>query len=158
VSLRHYAGRGVRLILDCVREPGVDERVRVRSAPDVGRVFRALQRLGRVPLERECVVAIYLDARHRTIGTHVVSVGTASESSVHPREVFRPAIAAGASAVIVAHNHPTGDATPSQHDRGVTDRLLQAGELLGIDVLDHVVVGDDHVFSIVLDMKEPCAP
>jgi DNA repair protein RadC len=66
---------------------------------------------------------------------------------VHPREVFGPAVALAATAIIVAHNHPSGDPTPSANDRAVTDRLRQAGELLGIPLLDHVVIGDARYYS-----------
>ena len=89
---------------------------------------------------REHFVAIYLDGRHRPIGYQIVSVGTATASLVHPREVFQPAVGIGACAVIVAHNHPSGDAAPSAEDRGVTRRLIEAGDCLGIPLLDSVVV------------------
>ncbi|MCP5057568.1 MAG: DNA repair protein RadC [bacterium] len=88
---------------------------------------------------REHFVALYLDGRHRPIAHQVVSVGTASASLVHPREVFQPAILVGACAAIVGHNHPSGDPTPSQEDRVVTRRLAQVGVLLGVLLLDSVV-------------------
>lgn len=94
---------------------------------------------------REHFVALYLDGRHRPIAHQVVSVGTASASLVHPREVFQPAILVGACAAIVGHNHPSGDPTPSPEDREVTRRLAKAGVLLGVPLLDSVVwtrVGD----------------
>jgi DNA repair protein RadC len=88
---------------------------------------------------REHFVAVYLDGRHRPIAHQVVSIGTASASLVHPREVFQPAILVGAWAVIVAHNHPSGYPTPSREDRDITQRLSQAGALLGVSLLDSVV-------------------
>jgi DNA repair protein RadC len=88
---------------------------------------------------REHFVALYLDGRHRPIAHQVVSVGTASGSLVHPREVFQPAILVGACALVVAHNHPSGDPTPSREDREVTRRLVQAGTILGVSVLDSLV-------------------
>ena len=91
---------------------------------------------------REHFLAVYLDGRHRPIAHQVVSVGTASASLVHPREVFQPAILVGACAVIVGHNHPSGDTTPSSEDREVTRRLVRAGELLGVRIIDHVVVAE----------------
>lgn len=96
---------------------------------------------------RETFAAVYLDARHNPIGWHIVSIGTVSESLVHPREVFRPAIAIGASAIAVAHNHPSGDPSPSREDRSVTERLGVAGALLGIRLLDHVIIGEDRHYS-----------
>jgi DNA repair protein RadC len=88
---------------------------------------------------REHFVAIYLDGRHRPIADSVVSIGTATASLVHPREVFQPAIAVGAVAVLIAHNHPSGDVTPSAEDLDVTRRLAEAGRILGVTLLDHVV-------------------
>ncbi len=91
--------------------------------------------------EREHFLAILLDARRNVKGVSVVSIGTLSASLVHPREVFRAAIVAGAAAVVAVHNHPSGDPTPSAEDRDVTRRLQRAGELLGIPLADHVVIG-----------------
>jgi len=88
---------------------------------------------------REHFVAIYLDGRHRPIADSVVSVGTASASLVHPREVFQPAIALGAVALLIGHNHPSGEVTPSAEDLDVTRRLSEAGRLLGVTLLDHIV-------------------
>jgi DNA repair protein RadC len=70
---------------------------------------------------------------------------------VHPREVFAAAVREGAAAVVVAHNHPSGDPTPSREDRAITERLRRAGELLGIELLDHVVVGDERAYSFAED-------
>ena len=88
---------------------------------------------------REHFVAIYLDGRHRPIADSVVSIGTATASHVHPREVFQPAIALGACALLIGHSHPSGDVTPSTEDLDLTKRLTEAGRLLGITLLDHVV-------------------
>lgn len=88
---------------------------------------------------REHFVAMYLDGRHRPIADRVVSIGTATASLVHPREVFQPAIGVGACALLIGHNHPSGDPTPSTEDLDVTRRLAEAGRLLGVALLDHVV-------------------
>jgi DNA repair protein RadC len=88
---------------------------------------------------REHFVAIYLDGRHRPIADSVVSIGTATASLVHPREVFQPAIALGSVALLIAHNHPSGDVTPSAEDLDLTRRLAEAGRILGVTLLDHVV-------------------
>lgn len=96
---------------------------------------------------RESFVAIYLDGRHVPIGYSVVSTGTATASLVHPREVFQPALAAGAVALVVAHNHPSGAASPSTEDKRLTERLAAAGKLLGVRLLDHLVIGDAQWFS-----------
>ncbi len=88
---------------------------------------------------REHFLAIYLDGRHRPIAYSVVSVGTATASLVHPREVFQPAVMLGAVAALILHNHPSGDPTPSREDWEIAERLRRAGELLGIHLLDSVV-------------------
>ena len=90
----------------------------------------------------EQVLALHFDTKHTLIGIHIVSVGTLDASLVHPRDVFKAACLSNASALIVAHNHPSGDPTPSGEDRALSDRLRQAGELLGVDLLDFVIVTD----------------
>jgi len=92
---------------------------------------------------RERVVVLLLDARHRLIAQRCVSLGSLMSSVIHPREVFRPAIGLAAAALILVHNHPSGDPTPSVEDHQVTLRLAEAGALLGIRLLDHVVVAAD---------------
>lgn len=91
---------------------------------------------------RETFHVLLLDARHRLQDRVQVSEGTLSTSLVHPREVFGPAIRGGAAAVVVAHNHPSGDPRPSAEDVSVTRRLEETGQLVGIPLLDHVVIGD----------------
>ncbi len=93
--------------------------------------------------EVEVFVVVLLDAQHRVIALQEVTRGLINSSLVHPREVFRLAIAAGAAAIIVAHNHPSGILTPSAEDRAVTDMLVAAGRLLDIPVQDHIIVGID---------------
>lgn len=91
--------------------------------------------------DREHFVALYLDARHKVTHAHVVSIGTMLSSIVHPREVFKAALLANAAAIIVGHNHPSGDVTPSSEDHLVAERLQEAGAVLGIELLDALVVG-----------------
>ncbi len=92
--------------------------------------------------DREEFAVLLLDAKHKVVGIHTVSIGSVSMSIVHPRETFKAAIVASASAMILTHNHPSGDPMPSQEDRELTKRLVEGGKLLGITILDHVVVGD----------------
>jgi DNA repair protein RadC len=94
-----------------------------------------------LPSDREGFAVIHLSTRHAVISSEVVSIGSLNASIVHPREVFKGAILANACAVILAHNHPSGDCEPSDEDRTITRRLVQAGEILGIAVLDHVIIG-----------------
>lgn len=90
--------------------------------------------------EVECFVCITLSSDHKVIGTYVVSQGLVNRTLVHPREVFRPAISDNATAIIIAHNHPSGNLEPSMDDRDVTRCMKQAGDILGITVLDHLIV------------------
>ena len=95
--------------------------------------------------DREHFVAMHLDSRHRVVSAEVVSVGTLSSSLVHPREVFKGAILANSAAIICVHNHPSGDVSPSQEDRALLKRLKEAGQLLGIPLLDFLIVCEsDH--------------
>lgn len=93
-------------------------------------------------LDQEEFHTLLLNAQHRVIREVLVTRGILDASLVHPREVFRPAVAAGAAAVILVHNHPSGDPSPSTEDRAVTRQIAGAGRILGIPVLDHVIVGD----------------
>ena len=120
-----------------VRNP---PRTVVSSPADVDRLLR-----GRIAnLDRENFVVVLLNAKNEVIETPLVSVGTLSASLVHPREVFKPAIRASAASVILAHNHPSGKVEPSQEDCEVTRRFGEAAEVLGIEVIDHVIVGDGY--------------
>jgi DNA repair protein RadC len=91
---------------------------------------------------------VTLDTKNKVIQSHQITVGTLDASLVHPREVFRAAIKDSAASVILVHNHPSGDPTPSREDIQVTDRLTESGKLLGIDVLDHIVLGRERAISI----------
>jgi DNA repair protein RadC len=127
-----------------VCEPPARTGLVVRRPEDLQPLLRAEFR----GLDRERFVALYLDARHRVQTVETVSVGSLNASLVHPREVFKPAVALSAAAVIVAHNHPSGNPRPSGDDLDLTARLDRCGELLGIALLDHFVVGDAEVTSI----------
>lgn len=115
----------------------------IRSPADVQRHFAPRFR-GRA---RESFHVLLLDARHRLVSMDEVSVGTLTASLVHPREVFREAIRQAAAALLLVHHHPSGDPSPSPEDRSVTDRLVAAGRLLGIAVVDHVIVAEGGFFS-----------
>jgi DNA repair protein RadC len=91
--------------------------------------------------EKECFVILLLTTRRKVKGHCCVSMGTLDTILVHPREVFRPAIIAAAAAIILMHNHPSGDPTPSEADVRVTRELIRAGQLLRLEVLDHVILG-----------------
>ncbi|MEP7078870.1 MAG: JAB domain-containing protein, partial [Chthoniobacterales bacterium] len=92
-------------------------------------------------LHKESLRVILLDTRYHLIRLEEVSLGSVNESIAHPRDVFRPAVVASAYAVIVVHNHPSGDPAPSQSDHSLTRRLAEAAELLQIKLLDHIIIG-----------------
>ncbi|CAN5558849.1 DNA repair protein RadC [soil metagenome] len=94
--------------------------------------------------DRENFVAVLLNTKNEVIESPTISVGTLSSSLVHPREVFKPAIRASAASVVLSHNHPSGKVEPSREDKEVTKRLVEAAEIIGIEVLDHVIIGEEH--------------
>ena len=97
--------------------------------------------------DREHFVVFFCDQKNRIVGIHTVSMGSLTASVVHPRECFKAAILANAAAIICGHNHPSGDVQPSREDRAMTIRLVASGKLLGIQVLDHVIIGHNTYFS-----------
>ena len=99
--------------------------------------------------DREHFMILHLDTKNRVIKDEIVSVGALTGTIAHPREVFKSAIKESAHSVILVHNHPSGDPTPSDEDLKMTERLLEAGEILGIKVLDHVIIGKGAWYSII---------
>ena len=97
--------------------------------------------------KKEHFVIFFLDARNQEIKREIISVGSLNANLVHPREVFEPAVRYSAAQIIVAHNHPSGDPSPSQEDSDITKQLVDAGKLLGIDLKDHVIVSKGDLFS-----------
>ena len=95
----------------------------------------------------EVFAILCLSTKHRVIAYHEVSRGTLDATLVHPREVFTAALLSNAASIILTHNHPSGDPTPSPDDQQLTRRLVDAGRLIGVDVLDHIIVGDGRYFS-----------
>ena len=102
-------------------------------------------------LDREVFYVLLVDGKNRVAGINLVSIGSLSATLVHPREVFKAAIAGSAAAVVLVHNHPSGDPTPSAEDLALTRRLCEVGDLVGIRVLDHVVLGDGGAFRSLAD-------
>lgn len=99
-------------------------------------------------LREEHFVCLFLNTKNHVIGRQTLSIGSLSASIVHPREVFRAAIRRSSASILCAHNHPSGDPTPSPEDVALTRRLAEAGELLGIELLDHLVIGDNRYTSL----------
>jgi DNA repair protein RadC len=99
-------------------------------------------------LKQECVKVLLLDSRNRLIKVETVSLGTLNENVIHPREVFKPAIENSAASIILVHNHPSGDAEPSEEDIRVTKNLAKIGSLLNINFIDHIIVGSENYKSV----------
>ncbi|HBC91770.1 MAG TPA: hypothetical protein DCZ10_02395 [Pelotomaculum sp.] len=116
----------------------------VITSPDdaAGLVMEEMRRL-----DREHFRALLLNTRNQVIGVDKVSVGTLNCSTVHPRELFRNAIKRSAASIILVHNHPSGDPAPSREDLDITSRLREVGKIVGIDVLDHIIIGDNRFTS-----------
>lgn len=122
-----------------VRESTLNYQPRkINSAQDVAELAGEFL----LEADREKFLLICLDTKNQPTHINIVSIGTLNASTVHPREIFKVAILANSAAIILAHNHPSGDPAPSVEDIEVTKRLVEAGEILGIRVLDHVIVGE----------------
>lgn len=143
---------------------GVPRAARVLAAVELGRRVVAPETAKRLQVRRPKDAALYLLARYgghrvervgvmlldlkrRVIRTTILSIGSLDNSLAHPREVFREAVVGSAATVVVFHNHPSGDPAPSPYDRQMTQRLMDAGELIGIRVMDHIILGDGVYFS-----------
>ncbi len=97
--------------------------------------------------KKEYLMAFFLNARHQLITKEIVSIGTLTASLAHPREIFSPAIGKAAASVILVHNHPSGDPSPSEEDIRLTKRIAQAGHIMGIDLLDHLIIAESGCYS-----------
>lgn len=115
---------------------------RISSVDDVVRIAQDM-----TLLDREQLRAIYVNSRHDVIGWEVVSQGTLTASLAHPREIFKGAILASAAGVILIHNHPSGDPSPSEEDMRLTRRIVEAGRILGIELLDHCILAERGSYS-----------
>jgi DNA repair protein RadC len=164
-QLRRLPGIGAARAAQLVAAVEAGRRTLLRGRhdpPQVGGAIDAARLLvpqfGTRPVEHFGV--LLLDTRHRVLRTTLLSIGTLDASIVHPREVFREATLAGAFALILFHNHPSGDAKPSPDDVALTRRLIAAGELMGITVLDHIIVTDRGYYSLreAGDLRAPAPP
>lgn len=116
----------------------------IRSA---SQAFLHLKHIGHLPKEQ--LRGLYLNSRHELVHEELISVGTLTANIVHPREVFLPALSRGAVGVIIAHNHPSGSTLPTQADQQATMQLRAAGQLIGIELLDHIIIAEDEYLSII---------
>lgn len=112
-----------------------------------GDVTAYIDTLDIVTSDREVFVVLHLDVRNRVVAHEISSIGSQTASMVHPREVFKSAIVKGTCSIILVHNHPSGDPSPSKDDVDITNRLRQVGQLMGIEVVDHIIVAppDKHI-------------
>src|SRR5699024_7372546 len=99
-------------------------------------------------LNQEHLVALFLNTKNQILHRQTIFIGSLNASIVHPREIFREAVKRSAASIICAHNHPSGDHTPSQEDIHVTRRLVEVGKMIGIEVLDHLIIGDRKFISL----------
>src|SRR5260370_21885188 len=133
---RPYTMPGFRIALGRERGVKLAERPQIRVPAEAATLLA--QYIGES--DRELFVVAMLTIRRRVLGLHTVSVGCLTTSLVHPREVFKPAILSGSAALLICHNHPSGDPEPSAEDIALTRRLAAAGQILGIEILDHVIL------------------
>lgn len=122
------------------------ERPVIRSPRDAAALLMEELRY----LQKEHFVVLFLNTKNHVIAKETLSMGSLNASIVHPREVYRSAVKRGSASIICAHNHPSGDPTPSREDLGLTHRLIEAGNIIGIDLLDHLIIGD----GVFVSLKE----
>ena len=121
------------------------EKISIRSSRDAANILAPEME----DLDKEHFIILLLDTRHNLIKKERIFIGTLDNSVIHPREIFKPAIIESSSAIIIAHNHPSGDPSPSNDDIEITAKLKQAGKLIGIEVLDHVIIGKNSSYSFM---------
>ena len=159
-GLRHLVGVGPAKAARVVAAVELGRRTLVRGAAGRRQLTSPrdlaaflLPQYGTCAVEQFGIVM--LDVKHRVIRVRIVSVGSLDSTIVHPREVFREAASASAAAVVLFHNHPSGDPTPSPDDLALTTRMVSAGDVMGIEVLDHVILADQRYFSLVESGRLP---
>jgi len=120
-----------------------------RAIVDPEQAYKAIITITSIEEEAQEVFGILiLNSKHKIVAVHEISRGTLNRSILHPREVFKPAVLHNAAAIICFHNHPSGDTEPSKDDIEATKRLIEAGKIMGIEILDHIIVGDDGYVSL----------
>ncbi|MBU4361013.1 DNA repair protein RadC [Patescibacteria group bacterium] len=167
--LQDYGSKAItkeKSVIRLMEEVGIPEMkaCQIISCFELGRRF-FMEDTGRMPtiqspedvynylidmrkLKKEHFRGLYLNSRNKLIHDEVISIGTLTANLVHPREVFSPAIEFASVGVVLAHNHPSGDPEPSEDDLTITKRLVEAGKLFGIDILDHIIVAKDNFVSL----------
>ena len=124
------------------------KKIKVKNAHQIGKILQdILESEDEIDRDKEHFWAICFNSRNNIVRIDLIGLGTVNAGLVHPRETFRPAVASSAVSIIVAHNHPSGDTEPSEADLKITKRLKEAGNILGIDLLDSLIITKDAVFS-----------
>ena len=131
----------IRMVREKTLKGVVDK---ITNSSDAANFFKLLLQ----DLDREVMLLLTLDHKKAPINVSVISMGTVNSTLVHPREVFKTAVLSNASGIILAHNHPSGNVEPSEQDLQVTQRIQEVGALLGIELIDHIVIGDDNYYSL----------
>lgn len=129
-----------------VREDAVEYNNTIKSPADVAKLAHDVLEMHE--MAEENFIILCLNTKNKVAGVHTISIGSLDTSIVHPREVFKAALLNNASAIILMHNHPSGEPEPSKEDIEVTHRLVNAGNILGIRVLDHIIIGDKRYISL----------
>jgi DNA repair protein RadC len=153
-ALRHVAGIGRARAAQVIAAIELGRRTLVRDMVERPRLSTPRQMAAHLlPEYGSCAVEqfgiVMLDSKHRVIRIKLLSVGSLDSTVVHPREVFREAAAAAAAAIVLFHNHPSGDATPSPDDVVLTARMISAGDIMGIEVVDHLILADQTYYSMM---------
>lgn len=137
--------KGLKVKTQLIREgPAEEHGSSLSNSEDVARFVESELKNA----DREHFLSILLNTKNVPIGVDEISIGSLNQSIIHPREVFKTAILASAAALVLVHNHPSGDPEPSREDIKITERLVEAGELLGIPLLDHVIIAGERHFSL----------
>jgi DNA repair protein RadC len=164
LSIRHGISTGCSVFNKKIKGMGNCKAAEVKAAIELGKRIGSLDReeraVIRMPkdaaelimqdmryLDREHFRAILLNVKNQILDVVTISIGTVNSSLVHPRELFKDAIRTSSSGVILVHNHPSGDPSPSRQDKDLTTRLIEAGKVLGIEILDHIIIGDNRYVS-----------
>ncbi len=151
--------------LTAVKGVGDAKAVQIMAAAELGKRIYSVAQTGRYAIKspedaaaylmtdmskltQEHFVVLFLNVKNEVLHKQTIFIGSLNSSIVHPREIFREAVKRSAASLVVAHNHPSGNATPSPEDIEVTKRLAEAGELMGIDLLDHIIIGDQRFISL----------
>ena len=153
-KLKNINGLGEAKITTILAAIELGKRVYSSQVNIINKQFKAVEEVykyykEKIKRKQECFYTIYLDNQNRIIEDKLLFIGTINKSLVHPREIFKEAYLLSASSIICVHNHPSGDITPSNEDIEITKKLKEVGNLLGIKILDHIIIGNNKYYSFI---------